>query len=124
MGYTPPRKVYNLTFEDPDYNGLLIQARGLTVEEVAQVGRWQQDVEGDEASYTLFASKIVSWNVEDPPGCPVPTTYDGIKSQDEAWALSVLQAWLGAVTGVGAPLGRGSTNGETFPEVSLPMAAL
>lgn len=101
-----------------------------------------------------FAKVLVSWNLEDDArecnGCqkrwfdlgeticfwcgkedwvavedaPVPATKAGLLDQDPEFVMAIVNAWTSAVGDVGADLGKDSTNGAKFPEVSIPMELL
>lgn len=79
--------------------------------------------------YGTFADNLVSWNLEDEDGNPVPTTYEGICSLETRFAKKLLNAWRDAMTAVDNPLHSGSTSGgpsrKAAPlELSIPMETL
>lgn len=71
-----------------------------------------------------MADKLISWNLEDESGVPVPTTPEAVLEQDKDLMLAVLGAWLDGINGVSAPLEQPSDDGEPSPEGSIPMAPL
>jgi hypothetical protein len=126
MGYRPKRKIYTLEFEDPDLDGLIVKVRGLNTGQILDIDTAREDG-GDEAIrglLELLATQIVEWNVEDEEGQPVPATLDGIRAQELAFNMAIIDAWQNAVTGVPAPLEQPSTDGEQSMEASIPMETL
>jgi hypothetical protein len=134
MGYKRKTKVYVLRFEDEEYEGLEVRAKGASVEQLislmnlARFGTGAKFGQGDikevDALFELFASKLTEWNLEDEDGVPVELSLAGLKSQDIDFALDVVLAWVGAVMGTSAPLEKSSPDGEQFPEGSIPMETL
>lgn len=126
MGYRPKRKIYTLEFDDPDLDGLIVKVRGLNTGQILDIDTAREDG-GDEAIrglLELLATQIVEWNVEDEEGQPVPATLDGIRAQELAFNMAIIDAWQNAVTGVPAPLEQPSTDGEQSMEASIPMETL
>jgi hypothetical protein len=126
MGYRPKRKIYTLEFEDPDLDGLIVKVRGLNTGQILDIDTAREDG-GDEAIrglLELLAAQIVEWNVEDDEGQPAPATLDGIRAQELAFNMAIIDAWQNAVTGVPAPLEQPSTDGEQSMEASIPMETL
>ena len=125
MGYKRARKTYRLKFEDPELNGFEIAMGSLTIGQFmdlqAASAAAADDAEGVTALLEKFTAKIISWNLEDDDGLPVPATFDGVKTQDMDFIMTIISAWMDAMAGVD-PTSRASANGSgTFPEVSLPM---
>ena len=81
--------------------------------------------------FTGFAEALVSWNLEEPvldaageeadETRSEPATLEGLYSQDMAFALQVIRAWMDAVASVPTPLGQRSADGSPSLEASLPM---
>lgn len=127
MGYKPKRKIYNLDFEGTEHEGLAVSVRGLDTGQYMDL--WDAKTEAETGGETgrvlhLLAGQLISWNVEDELGQPVPPTLDGIKSQDLDFNLSIVNAWTTAMAGVPAPLEQPSTDGGPSLEASLPMEPL
>jgi hypothetical protein len=140
-GYVPQGTVYKLRFADPEMGGLVVRARGLSVGELISVGRMKAEAEADDGAESLdkvlrvFASKLVDWNVETcpygecPEDCavthdPVPANFEGLTTQEPAFTLALLDAWMTAVAGVSLPLGRSLPGGSPSGLESLPMETL
>lgn len=132
MGYTRARTI-RLTWADGEFAGLEIRARRVSIEtffDLAPLIDGQlnvSDPQGREELRALFAQfgeVLVSWNVEDEDGTPIPCTAEEFVRQDPAFVREVLDEWAAAISGVSAPLEQPSPAGEPFPEESLPMETL
>jgi hypothetical protein len=125
MGFKPTRKRYHLKFADPEMNGLEVVAHaGSTGDVLAIMGLSDGDVHAGAESLKVFAKCLVSWNIEDEDGKPVPADLDGLKSLDLDFVMLLIQGWVQAVQDVPAPLEKPSNSGKPYPEASLPMEAL
>lgn len=137
MGYRRKRTTYELTFEE--YDGLEVVCRALSTRELMGITHASDEVarlgpmaraEGEEGRtaveelFDLFVPALVSWNYEDEDGNPVPKTTEALLDEELPFVLSVIEAFTQAVAGVEPDLGKDSPSGETFPEVSIPMAPL
>lgn len=134
-GYRHKAKTYKLTFED--YPGLEVVTKSASINVLSKMMRLAVEVDGvgtddltaedidkmDEL-YAGFAKALVSWNLEDEDGTPVPTTVEGVRDQDPDFILSIVMRWAEAVSSPPDDLGKGSNSGPRFPEGSLPMAPL
>lgn len=135
MGYSAPKKVYRLVFEDPAMNGLVVRARAASLGKLMSLmsiaslaGKAPADMTGEDFAETdklfrLFADCLVDWNLED-EGTPVPPTYDGLMEQEIDWVNALVEAWMTGTMGVSGPLVSSSTGGARFPEGSIPMEPL
>jgi hypothetical protein len=151
MGYTHNRKRYHLMFENADYAGLEVTMTGSNLGDVlnsTKIGvamtegdtlakamsdtsapdrqlELLQKMSGMEevvdSFYRAFASHLISWNVEEPPGTPVPPDFDGVKTQELSFINDIMTAWRTAVQGVDENLSPPSNNGGHALEASLPM---
>lgn len=131
MGFKVKRKVYKLVFQDPDMDGLVVLARSVPLGKLldasadsgagadAEVGAKQT-----RGMFELFAGALVSWNLEEEDGTPVPATLDGVLGQDAEFVRGLIEAWSEALTSVPGPLGKPSTSGGTSPELAIPMETL
>ena len=118
MGFRPKRRVYNLDFTGTDYEGLQVSVRGFTVGEELDLD--DKDMTGPLIVQTLV-TRLISWNVEDDQGQPVPTTHEGVCTQDSAMVGAIISALRQATSGVPAPLPETSPSGETSPAPPIPM---
>ena len=55
---------------------------------------------------------LVSWNIEDRRGVPVPANGAGLVAQDMAFVQALLEAWIEVMTQPSAPLPVPSSNGS------------
>lgn len=114
MGFKQPRKTYDLVFgNDTDYPGLEVRARTLSLGQLLEVRSQDDGQDATRKLVGLFAERLVSWNLEDEEGAPVPATLDGIQEQDDDLILAVIGQWQKAMYGVPAPLESGSGSGGT-----------
>jgi hypothetical protein len=125
MGFRLQQKIYNLVFEN-ELAGLNIQATGLPVGAYLKLSMAfgkDNDVslEAAEEAFKIFASCVLSWNLEDDQGNPIPPTVEGLTAIDITTAMNIIAAWVNAVVGVSPELGKGSPSGATFPEGQLPV---
>jgi len=137
MGYVrnKPRK---LEFDDPEMAaGLEVYARPMPIGlmlEITSLMDGDGKIKGKDVVAKLdpiladFADRLVSWNLEDerPDGSrvPVPTTFEGLKSQDFDFGFELLMAWMNTVTGVSDPKEPSSSDGLSSLEGSIPMETL
>lgn len=129
-GYKAKLKTYLVRFgEDHEYHGAEARLSGMTY------GEWEQVTgldggEGDTngaASVRRFVDHLISWNLEDEDGKPLPMTMDAVKEIDHDLVTALNNAWVQTLIGVHSadPLPESSTSGEPSPEPSaIPMEAL
>lgn len=116
MGYVRKKKVFVLNFEDEDLEGLVVKATTVSTEQLLEIeGSLSQikKVDKDKVREILstFAKVLVSWNLEDEEGAPVPCSLDGLLGQDFEFVLAILYGWIEGVSSVAAPLDKKSSNG-------------
>jgi hypothetical protein len=126
-------KTYRLTFADEQYEGLEIKVRSTSMEgllDVAQLGGLDKgnvsaaDLVKLRPLFERFVSCVVSWNLEDDHGAPVPVTVEAFTAQDADFVMDTVLAWLEALVGAPGPLGGKSNAGAQFPAGSIPMETL
>lgn len=132
MGYQRP--TLKLVFADPEFDGLEVRARRLTVGAMLRLHKLSAtqaaSPDGDDSAerfgelLSAVADSIISWNLEDDQGQPVPATAAGLRSQDMPLVEAVKQALLDASVGVAPPLPQPSSGGGPSPEESIPMDPL
>ncbi len=132
MGYVRERRNYRLVFEDDEYDGLEVVARSASVAAYRRIAELAstpfssppsaEDLIEIDNLYQAFAAQLVSWNLEEEDGTPVPATLAGLQDQDLPFAMAIILAWMNAVAGVSPPLPDTSSSGEM--EESLPMEVL
>ncbi|NUO42430.1 MAG: hypothetical protein HOV82_10360 [Streptomyces sp.] len=118
MGYRPKRKIFALDFTGTEYEGLEASVRALTVGEELELN--EMEFTPDQVVKALV-QRLVSWNVEDEQGQPVPTSYEGVCTQDGGMVLAILNALRQVNSGVPDPLPQSSPSGEPSPAASIPM---
>lgn len=136
MGYRRQRPTYHLVFADEEYAGLEVKVRSGSVKTYRAIASLAghefsdppspEDLARQAALDEAFVSVLVSWNVEDDDGQPVPATLAGLESLDLPFVLAIVLAWMEAVAGgVGGPLPQPSADGRAPSIVaSLPMELL
>lgn len=95
VGVTRRRKTYVITIED--YDNLEVTMSGVTYGELTDIRSQGRAVEVIET----LAAHILSWDLVDEDGAPVPTDADGLGSLDLDDILGIYRAYLKAVTGQG-----------------------
>jgi len=113
--------------------GLEVRARRLSVNElfvVTRVGARLSSLDDSEADESMdelaatLAGPILSWNLDDMHGQPVPITPTALRDQDLRLLKAINIALMRASAGVSDPLPEGSNSGEPALEASIPMTAL
>jgi hypothetical protein len=129
MGYCPEPTTYRLEFEGADMDGLQVKMGSLTVGEYGKMVRMMTVTKRDEAGdandeiVRMFSASLISWNVEDKSGQPVPTTLAGVETQEQRFILRLFTAWHKAMEEVGDDLEKDSPSGAITLEASLGMAS-
>jgi hypothetical protein len=126
MGFCPEATVYVLEFEGTELAGLTAKMAGLTVAEYGQLirlvsvsGSDEGAAEANDKIIEMVAESLISWNMEDKKGNPVPPTLDGVQSQESRHILRLFTAWYKAMNEIGDDLEKGSSSGGTTLEESL-----
>ena len=126
------RKLYQLSFEDPELDGFecvmsgvsldaFIDISALAAELETPAGRTKENI---EAQFTTLAASLVEWNLDDDEGQPVSCDYDGLKAQDFDFVMKIMLGWMQALSSVPESLGKDSSSGGTSQEQSLGLAAV
>jgi hypothetical protein len=125
VGYKRNPKVYKLIFDDTtDYPGLEVQVGTISMGQLIAMRTGNGDKDSAQAGVESFAERIVSWNLEDENGQPVPTTLEAILGEDDDLIIAIIKKWNEAMAGVAAPLPQSSPAGELSAVESIPMAPL
>jgi hypothetical protein len=130
------RKVYKLKWpEGHELHELHVTIKGLSMKQALRAGRIASSLGSgaddearekaiDELNAT-FARKLISWDLQEDDGSPVPATLEGVEDQDMGLMIRVITDWVDAVSSVDTPLPSGSANGQSAaPEASLPTESL
>lgn len=132
MGFKIKRKTYLLEFEDPEFEGLMVEVRSaplgqfIDMTKMAQLAEEKDETAAANATVKLFESfsnALVTWNLEDEDDNPVPATFEGLQTLDVDAAMYLIQSWMTAIGGVNTPLGSASTAGATSLEASIDVQA-
>ncbi len=128
MGFRKQPTVYKLRFEDEDFAGLEVTAKSLPLGEFLEFSKMSsgaqdpaQGTRQTEAMFAMFAKHLVSWNLEDEHGKPVPATYKGVITQEFGFVLDIIKAWMDAIASVPKAQLTGLNGSGTYQELSLPM---
>lgn len=122
-GFTPERTLYRLNFQDAQYHGLVVEMTGLRIGvfmEIAELGELdatrlrRADMAKVLRVFEIFADGLHSWNVLDEHGEPVPTTIEGVRTQEFPFIQMLLEQWMEAIGGVPDPLGQPSAAGKLW----------
>ena len=130
MGFRPEPTIYNLSFEGTALDGLTVRMSCCTIRENAEMlkasvrntdnsGVTAQDLEDNDRILDLFCNHLVSWNLEDLAGQPVPTSREGIDTQERTLVAQLINAWQLAMVSVPNPSKPESSSGATSEEESL-----
>jgi hypothetical protein len=129
MAYKRKRKIYNLDFEGTEFDGLEVKLRGLTTGEYLEiVSLSAPGAEGDEeteGTLRMFATHLVSWNLlDEETNLPVPTTYEGVITNDLSMNMAIINAWTDALATVPEKTEKKSLTGEVPLAASIPTETL
>lgn len=129
MGFRRTPTAYKLKFENPELDGLEVIARTLPLRDFLEINKLALSAADDVAKQTeqsevmvkKFAEALISWNLEDEDGKPVPATYKSLIAQELPFVMEIIQAWMEAVASVPKSSDSGSNGSGIFPEQSIPM---
>jgi hypothetical protein len=142
MGFRPEPTIYSLNFKGTFLDGLHVKISCCTIREYNKMmnttGATQEQQDNldkltelvkelaarNDWVLNLLASHLVSWDLEDADGNPVPTTRDGIDSQERAVIAQLIAAWQMAMVSVPNPLKPDSSNGRISEEQSLGLGSV
>lgn len=127
MGFQRKRKVYRLDFSGTEYDGLTVNVRGLTTGEylelVTLTGSNSESNNETEKLLKLLSTHLVSWNLQDGEET-VPTTFEGVSSNDLAMNMFIVNAWTDAMVNVPEETEKKSLPGDPQLVGSIPMETL
>jgi len=122
MGYRKVPTIYTLDDINGE-DGLIVRMKGIRVGKLRRLISNDSDDNVGEV-LDLLLEGLVSWNLEDENGAPVPMTLEGLESQELPMITAIVDSWTDKVTGVSDELGKDSPAGEKFPGQPLTMEAL
>lgn len=129
MGFKVKVKTYTVRFEEGhEFHGVEARLSGMTYgqwEQVAGLDGGDGETNGADA-VRRFVDHLISWNLEDEQGAPLPTTLDAVKQLDHNLVAALNNAYINTLIGVhdADPLPETSTSGEPSQVASIPMEAL
>jgi hypothetical protein len=121
-GFRIPDQTAHLTFSGTDYDGAEIWVR-LNVSFRHYIAL-REAAEGDDQAKmaALFGGDVLmSWNLEDDAGQPIPANGEGMLEIPLSLAMLVVQHWVEAVSGVSSPLPEKSEDISTLAAASTAM---
>lgn len=120
MGFREQPNTITLTFEaGHELHGLEATCQGLTIGEfLTFTGMDGSDGESSGATIERFHTSLISWNLEDTDGNPIPVSES--RGRPHRMIIELNNAYVAALTGVhkNDPLPDASPSGETYPELS------
>lgn len=131
MGFRPQPTIYNLSFKGTALDGLHVSMSCCTIKENAEMlkasvreegenpGVTEDDLRDNDRILELFCNHLVSWDLEDLAGQPVPTNRDGVDSQERTIIAQLISAWQVAMVSVPNPSKPESNSGAISEEESL-----
>jgi hypothetical protein len=127
MAFQRKRKTYRLDFSGTEYDGLVVNVRGLTTGEylelVTLTGSTSETNNETEKLLKLLATHLVSWNLQEGED-PVPASYEGVVANDLAMNMFIINAWTDAMVSVSAETEKKSLPGDPSLVGSIPMETL
>jgi hypothetical protein len=140
MGFRPEPTIYNIGFEGTPLDGLQIKMSCCTLGEYNEMQRavfvgGEPDKDGNvrltpellranDRTVELFLNHLVSWNLEDLAGRPVPMTQEGLDNQERTIIGQLIGAWQTAMVTIPNPSKKPSSNGATSEEQSLDLGSI
>lgn len=117
-GYRRERKVFVLKFEE--HPGLMVRVRSISTGALLELGAVADKAKtGDQDAVkgllSAFAGALVSWNLEEEDGTPVPCTLAALIGEEMDFVVPMVTAWMNNMSGsvVGGELGKESSSGVT-----------
>jgi hypothetical protein len=131
MAYRRERRIYILEFADPEYEGLEIKVRSIPIRELTEL--MVLDPESEDPAVRVssinklmaaFAEALVSWNMTDENGAPLPATLEYIESEETDFVLTCIAQWMAVISRVNdaSPLDGNSTPGPAIQEAPSPVS--
>lgn len=121
-------RIIDLSFTEGPNEGLNVRIKSIKFGKVrrmiALMDDDEKDVEVMDEISTLLADSLVSWDLQEEDGSPVPTTLEAIDDLEFAEVIDLVNKWLDHMTGPSDELGKGSPSGASFPGRPLTMEAL
>lgn len=139
-GFKPKRTLYRLDFDGTDLEGLEVDARGSSLEEVltlmenadelGDLKELDENADAKEIAAKMrelvapFGRKLVHWNLLTDDDEPVPASVDGLLTQELGFVIRLITAYSAAMQQAPPPLPGGSASGGTSQAELTAMASL
>ncbi|MGQ4349684.1 hypothetical protein [Streptomyces sp. SAS_275] len=106
-----------------------VVARGKNLDEYLRLMGYVEDESDDRSGVVRqlqeFGASLISWNLEEEDGTPIPCTPQALFAIDNDLALTLATEWVERLGGkTNGPLPHSSPAGEPSPAVSIPMEPL
>ncbi|SCK20062.1 hypothetical protein YUYDRAFT_02077 [Streptomyces sp. ScaeMP-e48] len=126
MGYRHKQKRIEIRFEEPSpFAGFEATLRGKTLGEFLNLqGIGEVDKSSLFEQLREMSQSLLTWNLEDENGDPVPVSPEAVFEQDQDLMIALATAWMQGLAGVSAPLEPSSTDGQPSLEANIPMEPL
>ena len=124
-GFQLQRRLARLTFEGntPLVGAEVMVRLNVPLADVLSLQEYDESTEVKDhlAMLRLFSEKVlVSWNLEDDEGQPIPTQPDGMLRIPTEETVLIISGWVEALGKVPSPLGQKSSDGITSLEAQQP----
>lgn len=129
MGFTPEPTHYKLVFTQPEYLGLEVTVRAMSVREsldfddmrFAEVTDAKSLRAKQEGIGHKLADVIVDWNVQIPAGNALEPSYESLLRLEDPMARALTTAWLATTSGAAAdiPLDQDAPPGLADAQVAI-----
>jgi len=135
MGFRAPSTIFKLNFKG-ELEGLEVATKSVPTGDLMDLMRMAvslgsrgsdikpEDMDAVNSLFAGFAKALLSWNLEDEEGEPIPATLEGIVGQEFNFVIAIIMTWVEAVAGVNIDLEKDSPSGKTSMEGNIPMELL
>lgn len=133
MGFERKKTTYLLDFDGiPDMEGLEVRIQATSMGNILMLSELDSisptrmtagDLQNLRATFEVVAGCIVEWNLSEDDE-PVPSDVDGLMAQDSEFVMTIIKAWVRAMTSVATPLATPSQDGAPSLVASIPMEPL
>jgi hypothetical protein len=84
----------------------------------------KETLDANEWILDLFVNHLLSWDLEDLAGQPVPTTREGVDDQERTVVAQLITSWQIAMVTIPNPSNSTSSNGSISEEQSLELGSI
>jgi hypothetical protein len=128
VSYKVKRTVYKLHFADPDYEGMEVRVRAMSMADRLHAAfdlAWDPDDDmptrrgKQQDLHAMFLSHIADWNLTEEDDTPVPVTMTGLLSLEPDFLGTLVGVWQMGRAAIPAPLDSDSSSGEPSPVESI-----